>query len=261
MLALLLRESPEPASVDAPRRAVVLRRRASKGAAWRWGVALGSALVSVAASAQISGSVSLVSNYRFRGVSLSENKPAAQLGVAYDDALGWYAGAFGSTVELAAPAGRGVQVVPFAGYVWRTRAGTSWEIGADYSAFSGFARNYDYPEVYGGVAAGNLSARLYYSNRYFGHDSAAVYAEVNAAEPLLDRVRLLAHVGVIRISNAATYYAQSERVFDARVGIAVDFDPFSVQLSWAGISSASAGYGVTQARSRNGPLLTLQYPF
>lgn len=247
--------------MDAPRQAAVLRRRASKGAPRSWGVALGLALVSVAASAQISGSVSLVSNYRFRGVTLSENKPAAQLGVAYDDALGWYAGAFGSTVEFAAPVGRGVQVVPFAGYAWRTRAGTSWEIGADYSAFTGIARNYDYPEVYAGVAAGNLSARVYYSSRYFGHDSPAVYAEVNAAEPLLDRVRLLLHAGVIGTRNATAYYAQSARVFDARVGIAVDFDPFSVQLSWVGISSASAGYGITHARSRNGPLLTLLYPF
>lgn len=247
--------------MDAPRRAAALRRRACKSAAWRWGVALGLALLSVAATAQISGSVSLVSNYRFRGVSLSENKPAAQLGVTYDDALGWYAGAFGSTVEFANPAGRGVQAVPFAGYVWRTPAGTNWEIGADYSAFTGIARNYDYPEVYAGVAAGNVSARLYYSSRYFGHDSAAVYGEVNAAEPLLDRVRLLAHAGVIRINNAAVYYAQPARVFDARIGIAVDFDPFSVQLSWVGISSANAGYGVTQARSRNGPVLTLLWPF
>lgn len=248
-----------PAGV--PRRAAVFLRRVSDGALRRFSVALCLGLFSLGAAAQISGSASLVSNYRYRGVSLSGNNPAAQLGIAYDDALGWYAGAFASTVEFAHPVGRQLQAIPYAGYAWSTAAGTSWEVGADYSAFTGSASGYDYPEAYVGVAARNVSARVYYSNRYFGHDSAAFYGEVNAAPPLFDRVRLLAHVGVLHSSNDQSYYALPERVFDARVGVGIDLDPFDVQLSWVGISSASAGYGITQVRSRNGPVLTLRLRF
>src|SRR6266508_589758 len=61
------------------------------------------ALFASVAAAQISGTVNLVSDYRYRGTSLSDDKPAAQLGLTYDDASGWYAGLSASTVRYAEP--------------------------------------------------------------------------------------------------------------------------------------------------------------
>ena len=215
------------------------------------------ALVATNVSAQISGSLTLVSDYRFRGVSLSHNRPAAQLGAVYDDARGWYAGAFASTVQLADPSNRELQAITFVGYVWRFPSGLSSEVGADYSAFTG-AHGYSYPEVYWGIASENVSGRLYYAPRYFAQDSDAIYGEVNAAQPLFDRVRLLAHAGVLRNSSENVYTGRAvHHVFDARVGVGADFDQFSVQLSWVGISSASAGYPVTGSSGRNAVVLSL----
>jgi uncharacterized protein (TIGR02001 family) len=57
------------------------------------------------ATAQLSGTLSAVSDYRYRGVTFSDRRPAAQAGLAYDDPSGWYAGAFGSTVRLGSPPG------------------------------------------------------------------------------------------------------------------------------------------------------------
>ena len=212
--------------------------------------------------AQFSGSASLLSDYRFRGVSLSRNRPAAQLAVAYDDASGWYGGAFASTVQFFYPT-RELQLVSFVGYARRMPSGLSWEAGADYSAVTG-PLSYSYPEVYVGIASENVSARLYFAPRYFGQASAVIYAEVNAAEPLIDRVRLLAHGGVLRNNNnnEGVYDSRPERhVFDASVGVAVDFDQFSVQLSWVGISSANAPYPVTGLTSRNRAVLILSRSF
>jgi uncharacterized protein (TIGR02001 family) len=219
------------------------------------------ALVAGNVLAQISGTASFVTNYRFRGLSLSENKPAAQFGVAYDDAQGGYAGAFVSTVEFATTSGTELQAVPFVGYAWRNATGVSWEAGADYSFFSGSAQTYGYPEVYVGAASENLSARLYYSTRYFGQNVATLYGEVNATQPLADRVRLLAHVGLLQSTNGSLYYGGPERLLDGRIGIGIDFEPFNVQLSWVGINAATAMYGVTGVRSRNGPVLTLSLSF
>ena len=237
-----------------PRRAFdcVLRR----GTAVVW-----LALIAANVSAQISGTTSLVSNYRLRGVSLSENKAAAQFGIAYDDAQGWYAGAFASTVEFVISPSRELQTVPFVGYAWRTAGGLSWEVGTDYSFFTGRARNYNYPEAYFGVASESLSGRLYYSPHYFGQNSGAIYGEVNGTQLLLDRVRLLAHVGILRSNSGITNYGWPERMFDGRVGFAVDLDRFNVQLSWVGTSSARAAYTITGVRSRNGPVLTLSLLF
>jgi uncharacterized protein (TIGR02001 family) len=224
---------------------------------FRHAVALWFALVAANVSAQVSGSLTLVSDYRFRGVSLSHNRPAVQLGAVYDDARGWYAGAFASTVQFAYPSSRELQTTTFVGYVWRFPSGLSSEVGTDYSAFTG-AGGYSYPEVYWGIAYENLSGRLYYAPRYFAQDSDAVYGEVNGAQPLLDRVRLLAHAGVLRDSTENVYTGRAvHHVVDARVGVGVDFDQFSVQLNWVGSSSANAVYPVTGTRGRNAAVLSL----
>ncbi len=86
--------------VRARRRATRGRRRAFEAVLQCWTVSLCLALLSGNVAAQLSGTVSLLSNYRFRGISLSADEPAAQLGLAYDDAQGWYAGGFASTVEF-----------------------------------------------------------------------------------------------------------------------------------------------------------------
>ena len=66
----------------------------------RGAVALWTLLCASEACAQVSGSVTLVSDYRYRGISLSDGRPTAQLSVAYDRPDGWYMGAFASRVRL-----------------------------------------------------------------------------------------------------------------------------------------------------------------
>lgn len=244
-----------------PSRVTRNRRRPIDQALLRGAIAVGVALLSTDAAAQVSGSVSIVSDYRYRGVSLSDRDPAAQVGVAYDDAQGWYAGAFLSTVRLAASSSRDLQAVPFVGYVWQFPSGVSTEIGASYSVFTG-AHSYGYSEVYWGFASGNVSGRLYYSPRYFGRDADAVYAELNGAQPITERIRLLAHVGALRTGGGDAYGISTDHnVFDARVGIGFELDPFNVQLSWVTISSTTAGYPVAGNRGRNGTVLTLSRSF
>jgi uncharacterized protein (TIGR02001 family) len=211
--------------------------------------------------AQISGTASIVSDYRYRGITLSDQKPAAQIGLAYDSPLGWYAGAFGSTVRLAPPAGPGAQAMAFAGYAARLPAGISIDVGGDYSAFTG-AAGYKYGELYVGVARENLSARIYYSDRYFGQRVNAWYGELNAAQPLIDRVRLLAHVGFLNTHSYYPYGPQvNQHVVDGRIGIGADVDLFHVELAWVGISTSYVAYGITGSSSPNTVVLTISRQF
>ncbi len=227
---------------------------------FRHAIALCFALVAANVCAQVSGSLTVVSDYRFRGVSLSHNKPAAQIGAVYDDAQDWYAGGFASTVQFDGSS-RELQTIAFGGYVWRFASGLSSEVGAEYSAFTG-PGSYSYPEVYWGIAYENLSGRLYYAPRYFAHGSEAIYGEINGAQPLLDRVRLLAHAGVLRNSSENTYTGRAvHHVFDARIGVGVDFDQFSVQLNWVWRSPQNTVYPVTGTGSRNGAVLSLSRSF
>jgi uncharacterized protein (TIGR02001 family) len=210
--------------------------------------------------AQVSGSVSVVSDYRYRGVSLSHNDPAAQLAVVYDHPHGWYAGAFASTVRIGQPSSDEVQGIFFAGYARTLPSGVTWEAGIDYSGFTG-TTSYAYPEAYVGAAYQKVSARLYYSPRYYGRASDSIYAEFNAAHRLFDRVQLVAHVGAFWTNGRTIYGTASDPVFDGRLGLVFEFDRFNVQLSLVGISLASTGYSISGVRSRNGPVLSVSWLF
>jgi uncharacterized protein (TIGR02001 family) len=204
--------------------------------------------------------LSLVSDYRYRGVSLSAGDPALQASLAYDHLSGFYAGLFASNAAFAVSPHRELQLLPYVGYVSRLSSGLAVEIGAEYATFTG-PEDYDYPELYAGIAGDRWSARVYYAPRYFGRDSGALYAEINAAQPLADRVRLLVHAGALVNRGNDTKYGPADRqIFDGRIGIACDFEPFTLQASWVGVSSSQAGYPIRGDR-RNTAVVTLSYAF
>jgi uncharacterized protein (TIGR02001 family) len=220
------------------------------------------------ASAQLSGTLSGVTDYRYRGVTFSDRRPAAQAGLTYDDPTGWYVGAFGSTVRLDPP-GRPnsrFQAIAYGGYALRLASGVSLEAGADYSAFAK-SDDLNYGEAYAGAATENLNARIYFAPRYFGTTSKAFYGEVNAAPPLVGAARLHLHLGFLRYRYVypygSPYYGlpPTKGIFDARIGLRADIDPFQLEVAWVGVNKHSAAYFITGRVTPNGVLATLTLSF
>jgi uncharacterized protein (TIGR02001 family) len=237
-------------------------RRPRELAALRGAVTVCVALICAdAAGDQLSGSASVVSDYRYRGVSLSGNDPAVQASINYDDASGFYAGAFVSTARFSFESSRELQSISFFGYAWRLPSGSSVELGADYALFTR-THNYDYPEVFSGFASGIWSGRLYYAPRYFGGGSNAIYGEINAAQPLSDRFRIIAHGGVLWSKSGNPYDGSGKRAtLDGRIGLGFDLDRFSVELSWVGLSNTRSAYPFGGDVRRNGPVVGLTLAF
>ena len=217
-----------------PRRIDIFRRCA--------GVLLGSGLQATLASAQLSGTVSVVSDYRFRGVSLSEARPALQATLAVDEPGGWYGGIFASTVQLPATAHTSAQGVAFIGFAGQLEPGLHWDAGVNYSAFTK-TPEYDYVELHGGVTWGDLSVRIHFSPSYFALDSASFYGEINAARRLSDRFTLLLHSGLLVPIGHSGYVVQTPHpMADIRAGINVQFSETAVQLAWVAATHAQAVY-------------------
>lgn len=184
-----------------------------------------------AALAQVSVVASTVSDYRLRGVSLSDGNPAAQLSVAYDHPQGWYAGLFASSATLRT-AGDTAQLMGYAGYARLLAPGLSWEAGVSKSAFRNAAL-YDYVETFVGLAGENLSGRLSYAPDYFGRGSHTVYGEANGNLALAEHLRLTGHLGLqhARPPQWAVLATPAWR-FDVRVGLAFDVAAWKLQLAW-----------------------------
>jgi uncharacterized protein (TIGR02001 family) len=203
-----------------------------------------------AARAQSSASATLESDYWFRGASLSDGHPVAQAAYGYDAAAGGYLGAFASSVDLGGGAERGVQAIGYGGWALRVGDRASFDAGASYSIFSGDHR-YSYVESHVGFALDDLSGSLAYAPNYFDSDARTVYAELNLAHALNDRLRLLAHAGVLWVIGgigSPAYRggapASGREQADGRVALAFDVDRMRLQLARTITDGAPTGYTI-----------------
>src|SRR5476649_1653903 len=91
----------------------------------RWSCAALLFLSAGGGNAQTSVSVSLLSDYRYRGETLSDGQPAPQINVNLDSDSGWYGCALASgNIHLGDH--QMAQLLAYAGYAQRMASGWSW---------------------------------------------------------------------------------------------------------------------------------------
>lgn len=176
------------------------------------------------ARAQLAASVSVDSDYRFRGVTLSDNKPAARLNLSYDNMSGAYAGLSAFAAEKTGYVG----AIAYAGYVWRPLTGPALEAGASYTQIREHYP-YTYAEIYTGIITRALTARLYYSPDYFGGHTHTLYADLNSGRQLSPHWRAFVHGGML---NPLSSPVRRPR-YDVRAGVAVSISHYELQLAWS----------------------------
>jgi hypothetical protein len=217
------------------------------------GVLSFSLAAATAARAQLVGAATLESEYRLRGVGLTNGEPDVRLGLSYDHSSGAYAG---GSVIVGNTARDGVQVlgyIGYAGYAKQAADGLVWDIGASNSNITLnlpaqlttrsaqnivstqiYTQKYhaDYSEVYGGISMRDISAHLYFSPDYLGQSLKTLYLDVTATVRPRDRLRLYAHVGALTpLAGSAGPTSQREH-FDFATGAAWEFRHGEVQLGW-----------------------------
>ena len=191
-------------------------------AAWLAAFGLLLAAAGTVAQAQVSASASVTSDFRYRGISLSGGEPAFSMAANFDTLWGGYAG-----VSLAQARMRYTQIdaqaLVYAGFAGRLGATGSWDVGMTDTRYRGSAR-YNYREIYLGVSAQRLNARIYTAAHYFGVGKRSIYAEVNGSYRLSDNLDLVGHAG---------YLARPEKRLDLRIGLSAALETWTVQLAWA----------------------------
>jgi uncharacterized protein (TIGR02001 family) len=193
-----------------------------------------------AVRAQASAGVSLTSEYSARGVSLSDGRAAPQLSLTYDAAQGWYTGAFAAPHVRLGERSDVTELIAYGGYAHQLASGLSWEAGVSSTAFQ-HASDYNYREVYAGLASDRISGRLYLAPAYYGYGGRVAYGELNGFYPLAERIKLIAHIGALHRLHGQVSSARDH--VDLRLAVGYDMDACNVQLAWlrgAGIGSGTA---------------------
>lgn len=196
----------------------------------------GSAWAQESASAHtLSANVGFVSNYVFRGMSYTQDRPALQGGFDYAHASGFYAGVWGTNVSADAINDASLEIDFYGGYAWTQ---DDWRIDAgllqfyypEHPKLAGTDERYDTLEAY--AALGWRQLTLKYSHTltdFFGFNSASMgagrgdsrgsgYLELNAELPLADGLALGLHLGRQQVRN----YDEFDYT-DWRLGLAASF--------------------------------------
>ena len=208
-------------------------------------IASGFAAVGLAApaSAQVAVEATLQTDYRVRGYSVSDEQPSAALSISYDDPSGLYVGGSAiGTIRDGEPELLGIQ--GNAGYAMRIGPTLSLDAGVSKTQYFygyGTSRDYDYTELYVGLALPVVSARLSYSPDYYRNNWETLYAEVEGGIEPAPGWFLSAHGGVLNYLGEPPPYSP-KRIFDWRLGATRQIGPWGVHLDLSGRILGRASY-------------------
>lgn len=213
------------------------QERTSVLRAWPFRAVISSvALLGIAApaSAEVGAAVSIFSDSRFRGYSISDHHSVALLDLSYEDPNGLYVAASGSAV---ADSGEvrplGLQVN--GGYSKRLLSGVTLDLGvvhSEYSRYSSAAGN-SYTELYAGLTHKYLTGRVHVSPHYFGSGTWTAYGEINADVGLGRKLSFNGHAGMlVPVRNRDE--PETRAAYDWRLGISRQFGRVSAHAAWTG---------------------------
>ena len=181
--------------------------------------------MSSAATAQLGGSVSIDSDYRWRGYTLSAGHPVASAQVSFDHGS-IYANASG-TLELREGDVHYLGFHAGGGYSAWIAPELSLDIGGERTEFRpGYpdGPHYDYTQFYVGLSRKRMQARLSYSPDYLFPDWHMLYAETEGTLKLTQHLNLNAHAGVAAVlSRPASSFGSGKAQYDWRIGLSQSF--------------------------------------
>jgi uncharacterized protein (TIGR02001 family) len=205
------------------------------------------------------GSVSIASDYIFRGLTQTNKDPALQAGIEFDHASGFYLGAWGSNISWLSDLGgisSSLEIDAYLGY--RTTVGDGW--GLDFGVytyyypgdFPGGFTSADTTEIYGAISYGIASLKYSHTltNAFgFSDSKNSGYVDLSANWEFSPGWVLNGHVGHQRIDGfgAASYT-------DWKLGVTKNFEGnWSIALAYfdtnADESVYTNPYGTFQGRS------------
>lgn len=241
--------------------------------------------VSTASAADsLSFNASVVSDYRYRGISQSRLKPAVQAGVDYALDSGFYVGAWASTIKWIEDTGTilGVdagstkaEVDLYGGYKFEVAKGVTLDVGGLYYLYAGNKldakvagisayKKADTFELYGAVSAGPFTVKYSHAltNTFGNLDSKnSGYLDVTANFDIGNGFTFTPHVGRQRISGT---YSDVASYTDYSLGLSKEVvTGLTVTAAIVGTNARKDWYITPSGKflGRSGGVLTLKYVF
>lgn len=187
------------------------------------------------AEAQVAGSIGIDSDYRFRGDSLTNGRPALSGEMTYDDPSGVYF-SLSALSELSRNK-RFLGVIGNVGYAERLSEHATLDFGllrSQIRASGPETTGFNYTEVYVGAYVGPVSGRVYYSPDYETGSGSTIYGELEAGfEPVPDW-RLSGHIGLLKYLTTSDFHIAGGMDGDWRMSIARQVGRLEIHAALSG---------------------------
>ena len=211
------------------------------------------ALAAAADPSPVTGNMSIVSDYRFRGISQTYKLPAIQGGIDYAHSSGFYVGNWNSSVSgLSYTDAAGVEMDFYGG--WKKTFG---DFGVDVGllqyyypgAKTAAGDKYDTLEGYVGASWKWLTAKYSYAfSDFFGlpNSDGSGYLDLGFSMEVAPKLNIVAHYGMQTIkSNSAAEYN------DWKVGVTYDLNGWVLGAAYIDTDADSAVYTLSNAQGKS----------
>lgn len=195
--------------------------------------------ITAQAAPEISGNVALTSDYKFRGISQSDEGIAIQGGfdIAWDN--GMYVGTWGSSVDFDTN-GDGLdgslELDGYVGWAGNISENVGVDVGYMYYAYPGDDDlDGDYQEVYLNISLWDASFGAVYSDDYYGETGSFYYLSAGYSISLAENISLDMSVGYNDVDEDGGFLSNGADSFvDYSVGITASWLAVDWTLAYVG---------------------------
>jgi uncharacterized protein (TIGR02001 family) len=209
----------------------------------------------------ITGNAGVFSDYRFRGISQTDKKPAFQGGFDIGHASGFYVGNWNSNVDSALYNGASLEMDFYGGYKM-TAGPVSLDFGALYYYYPNSGANsttkIDNTELY--ISGGYGPVSLKYSHAisdFFGVPDSknSWYAEANGSFEISTGFSIIGHLGYQKLKGNAKVIeigstSLNDSITDWKIGVTYDLSGFLLGAAYVGTNRDLTG-GTAALTNRN----------
>jgi uncharacterized protein (TIGR02001 family) len=196
----------------------------------------------------ISATATLLTNYKLRGISQTDNSPAIQASFDYalglNENLGLYLGIFGSNVDFNDGDEANLELDFYGGFTYQVTEALSVNVGGYYYTYPGAdsSLNYNYFEalfrIDYNLEVAALAALVYYSPDFFVSSGDSLYVQGTVDVPLPENFSIRASVGHQSISENSTFGAPD--YFDWSLGVGYSIAGINLLLQYVDTNLSSS---------------------
>lgn len=201
----------------------------------------------IASEFSTSGNVTFANDYRFRGISQTDNEMAIQGALTLAHQSGFYVNLWASNVDLFD--GNSIEIDYFLGYQWAINEKSSLDIqyiDVNYPGVEGFKPDFvEYALLYqkrSTIAEGDsLSLGVNYSPDYALHTGDAIYLNASASYPIYKSINLIGGIGYTKLQGEEEFLMlfgeeNQDSYLDYKVGLTTEIKGIKAELSWVDTS-------------------------